>query len=66
MTKTVSMEQAVPPSLLQIISISSCNTVTWSMLCVSVTVVLLLNNKFREYSLEGNLNVASDASVRLH
>lgn len=60
------MEQTVPPSLLQIISISSCNTVIWSVLCVSVTVMLLLNNKFGEFSLEGNLNEASDVSIPLH
>lgn len=65
-TKTVSMEQTVPPSLLQIISISSCNIVIWSVLCISVIVMLLLNNKFGEFPLEGNLNEASDVSVPLH
>lgn len=60
------MEQTVPPSFLQIISISSCNTVIKSMLSVSATVELLLNNKFGEFSLEGNLDGASEVSVPLY
>lgn len=49
-----------PPSLLQIISSSSSNAVVQGMQCVSVTIMLLLNNKFSQ---EGNLNEASDVSL---
>lgn len=49
----------------KVVFLSSCNTVIWSMLCLSVAVMLMLNES-GEFCLEGSLNKASGASVSLH